>query len=157
MEMYRQILRIWEYMTQIGVGRIHMIAYKEFNAELIDEALGIYDRAGWNAYLGDKEKLIRAFQNSLYILGAFEGTRLVGFIRCVGDGEHIVYVQDLVVDLDYKRQGIGKTLLHKAMEEFKDVRMFTLITDANDEVDNAFYRANGMKTYTDCDLGGYLR
>lgn len=49
-----------------------MITYKEIGSEMIDDALEIYKRAGWMAYLGDKEKAIRTFNNSLYILGAFE-------------------------------------------------------------------------------------
>lgn len=61
---------------------------------------------------------------------------LAGFIRCVGDGEHIVYVQDLIVDVEYKRQGIGRTLIDKAVDKFSSVRMFTLITDSADEVSN---------------------
>lgn len=134
-----------------------MITYKEFNAELIDEVLQIYENAGWYAYLGDDEKLTRAFNNSLYILGAFDNEKLVGFIRCVGDGEHIVYIQDIIVDVEYKRQGIGRTLLSKIMEKYAHVRMVTLITDANDEVSNAFYRANKMHTYQANNIEGYLK
>lgn len=132
-----------------------MITYEEFGVERIDEVLEIYKRAGWCAYLGNDEKLVRAYQNSLYILGAFEGTRLVGFVRCVGDGEHIVYVQDLIVDVDFKRQGIGQALLRKAKEKYHDVRMFTLITDAADKDSNAFYRAVGMKAYSESGVTGY--
>lgn len=134
-----------------------MITYKEFGTERINEVVKIYERAGWSAYLSDHEKLVRAFENSLYILGAFEETRLVGFIRCVGDGEHILYVQDLIVDVEFKRRGIGKALLQKVMERYADVRMFTLITDAGDEQANAFYQAVGMKTYMDSGVAGYMR
>ncbi len=132
-----------------------MIAYKEFGTERMCEVVKIYERAGWSAYLNDHEKLVRAFENSLYILGAFEDAKLVGFIRCVGDGEHILYVQDLIVDVEFKRRGIGKALLQKAMEEYGDVRMFTLITDAGDEHANAFYHAVGMRSYVDSGIAGY--
>ena len=134
-----------------------MITYREINTEYMDEVTKIYENAGWLAYLGDKEKLSRAFSNSLYILGAFDENKLMGFVRCVGDGEHIVYVQDLIVDVEYKRQGIGKSLMEKAKEKFTNVRMFTLITDSMDEVSNSFYKTIGYKKYCDGGLVGYFR
>lgn len=131
--------------------------YRRFGAERVDEALSIYETAGWRAYLGNRGKLMRAFGNSLYLLGAFDGARLVGFIRCVGDGEHIVYVQDLIVHAEYRRRGIGKELMRRGMEEYRHVRMFTLITDGADEAANAFYRGIGMKPYAENGLAGYFR
>jgi len=60
--------------------------------------------------LQDDGKLMRAFDNSMYLLGAFEGDKLVGFVRCVGDGEHILVVQDLIVEPEHQKQGIGTHL-----------------------------------------------
>lgn len=134
-----------------------MITYREFGVDCMDEVIKIYEKAGWLAYLGNKEKLIRTFDNSLYILGAFEENNLLGFIRCVGDGEHIVYVQDLIVDVEYKRRGIGRELMERAMNQFMNVRMITLITDSADEVSNSFYKAIGLKKYDDNGLSGYFR
>lgn len=134
-----------------------MLTYKEFSVEFMEQVLKIYEKAGWKAYLEDGDKLERAYRNSLYILGAFEDTKLVGFIRCVGDGEHIIYVEDLIVDLEFKRRGIGRTLLQKAMEKYASVRMFTLITDAGDAVSNAFYKSVGMSVCMDGGLKGYYR
>ena len=81
-------------------GGTKMITYKEFGEELLEMVKEIYMQEGWWAYLGDDEKLARAFKNSLYTLGAFEGDRLTGFVRCVGDGEHILLVQDLIIEIN---------------------------------------------------------
>ena len=75
-----------------------MIEYREFGAEELSRVQALYEDAGWTAYLGGPDKLARAFAMSLYVLGAFQNGVLVGFVRCVGDGEHIVYVQDLIVE-----------------------------------------------------------
>ena len=88
-----------------------MIRYKEFDNTLIERVKEIYALEGWTAYLNSDEKLINAFDNSLYCLGAFDGDKLVGFIRCVGDGEHILLVQDLIVDKAYQKQGIGRRIV----------------------------------------------
>jgi hypothetical protein len=84
-----------------------MIEYKTFGSNLIEEVKEIYRAEGWNAYLQNDEKLIRAFDNSLYILGAFDCEKLIGFVRCVGDGEHIVIVQDIIVSKEHQKSGIG--------------------------------------------------
>lgn len=68
---------------------------------MIESIKDIYRKESWNAYLKDDEKLIRAFDKSLYIIGAFDNSKLIGLTRCVGDGEHILVVQDLIVDPEY--------------------------------------------------------
>ena len=88
-----------------------MIEYKEFRSELIEEICRIYQENQWRNYLGDKDKLSRAFERSLYVLGAFDEGNLVGFMRCVGDSEYILYVQDLIVKPTHYRQGIRKALI----------------------------------------------
>ncbi len=134
------------------------INYQTFDTELINQVLSIYEKNGWTAYLDDLEKLKRSFENSLYVLGAFDNGLLVGFIRCVGDGEHIVFIQDLIVDPDYYRQGIGKKLYSLVSNYFKDVRTFLLITDADDTRSNSFYKAMGMTDNNKtCPLKTYIR
>ena len=60
-----------------------MIAYRQFGIERIEEVYRIYEENGWTSYLGEKEKLIRAFERSSFLLGAFDEDRLIGFVRCV--------------------------------------------------------------------------
>ena len=134
-----------------------MIVYKEFDSSLITRVKEIYELEGWRAYLNNDEKLIRAFDNSLYLLGAFDGEELVGFVRCVGDGEHILLVQDLIVDKAYQKQGIGTTLFKMVWDKYKDVRMFQVNTDLEDEVDNRFYKSMGMKPLEEGHMISYFR
>ena len=121
-----------------------MIEYKELTSASLEAIKSLYQQHGWLAYLQDDAKLARAFDQSLYTLGAYDGEELVGFIRCVGDGEHIVLVQDLIVAETYLRQSIGKTLMQNIYEHFSDVRMLMLLTDAMDERANAFYQSLDM-------------
>lgn len=81
-----------------------MITYREISSAFLGEIKEIYSQARWTAYLNDSEKLKRAFDRSLFLLGAFDGPVLVGFVRCVGDGEHVLLVQDLIVREEYRRQ-----------------------------------------------------
>ncbi|MFR4163122.1 MAG: GNAT family N-acetyltransferase [Paraclostridium sordellii] len=134
-----------------------MINYKEFDSSMIEEIKDIYKKESWNAYLKDDEKLIRAFDNSLYIMGAFDNCKLVGFIRCVGDGEHILVVQDLIVELKYQQRGIGTYLFKTIMQKYSNVRMFMVVTDLEDIVDNKFYKSFNLKKLEDMNMVGYIR
>ncbi|MFC5631299.1 MULTISPECIES: GNAT family N-acetyltransferase [Streptococcus] len=115
-----------------------MISYQKFNYKNLEEVKTLYKEANWTSYLSDDEKLARAFKNSLWILGAFDNDQLIGFVRCVGDGEHILLVQDLIVATAYQRQGIGTTLLKQVWKTFSHVRMIQLNTDLYDEKANNF-------------------
>ncbi|TAN67259.1 N-acetyltransferase [Paraclostridium sordellii 8483] len=131
--------------------------YKEFDSSMIEEIKDIYKEESWNAYLKDDEKLIRAFDNSLYIMGAFDNCKLVGFIRCVGDGEHILVVQDLIVEPKYQQRGIGTYLFKTIMQKYSNVRMFMVVTDLEDIVDNKFYKSFNLKKLEDMNMVGYIR
>lgn len=124
-----------------------MLNYKEFDSSMIEEIKGIYKKESWNAYLKDDEKLIRAFDNF----------KLVGFIRCVGDGEHVLVVQDLIVEPKYQQRGIGTYLFKTIMQKYSNVRMFMVVTDLEDIVDNKFYKSFNLKKLEDMNMVGYIR
>lgn len=133
-----------------------MIAYKEFGSELIDQVMAIYRAEGWNLYT-EAEKVMRAFDKSLFVLGAFEQDKLAGFIRCLGDGEYDVYVSDLIVDKPHRRRGIGTTLFQMVLKKYQDIENFTLITGLEETENNFFYRSAGMKELRENRLIGYIR
>lgn len=124
---------------------------------MIKEIKEIYKKESWNSYLKDDEKLVRAFDNSLYFLGAFDAYKLIGFIRCVGDGEHVLLVQDLIIDPEYQQKGIGTYLFKTIMQKYYNVRMFMVITDIDDVVDNKFYKSFNLKEMKAMNMVGYIR
>ena len=125
--------------------------------DYFDDIKRIYKSANWLTYLKDDEKLKNAFKNSIYLLGAFEQNKLIGFIRCLGDGEHIVIVQDLIVDSNYYRQGIGTKLFKAVSKKYEDVRSFCLFTDIHDIRDNEFYKSLGMVKIEEREIISYIR
>ena len=134
-----------------------MLEYKQFGSERLEEIKDIYKEQGWTAYLKDDEKLKRAYDNSLYVYGIFDEDRLIGFTRCVGDGEHIVLIEDLVIKTEYQRQGLGTKLLQHVFEQYADVRMVSLYTDSVDVKANRFYRKMGMKPAEEKSMVSYVK
>ena len=124
----------------------------------------LYANAGWLAYLNDDSALERALNTSLYLLGAYavdasgtenQSEHLIGFARCVGDGEHVVLLQDLLVHSAWQRHGVGTHLMNACWERYDHVRSRMLVTDAHDSRANSFYRAQGLQTLEDQALIAY--
>ena len=83
----------------------------------------LYEDAGWTSYCEDIGRTMRGIAASQRIVTAWDDTTLVGMARCVGDGETIVYVQDLLVLGAYRRKGIGTALLRRLLAPYADVHM----------------------------------
>lgn len=107
------------------------------------EVLALYKSVGWSMYTRDPARLERALTYSLMVLGAYEGKQLVGLIRAVGDGETILFIQDLLVLPEYQRRGIGKQLIEALLARFHEVRQRVLLTD-DDPKTRSFYKAAGF-------------
>ena len=107
------------------------------------EVLALYKSVGWSMYTRDPARLERALTNSLTVLSAYEGKQLVGLIRAVGDGETILFIQDLLVLPEYQRRGIGKQLIEALLARFPEVRQRVLLTD-DDPKTRSFYKAAGF-------------
>lgn len=107
------------------------------------EVLALYKSVGWSMYTRDPARLERALTYSLMVLGAYEGKQLVGLVRAVGDGETILFIQDLLVLPEYQRRGIGKQLIEALLARFHEVRQRVLLTD-DDPKTRSFYKAAGF-------------
>lgn len=119
--------------------------YENFHLE---EIINLYQSVGWTNYLERINILEEAYANSLCVLGAYDSDRLVGIIRAVGDGQTIVFVQDIIVLPEYQRKGIGTKLLKAVMDKYHDVYQMELLTD-NTVKTKAFYRSVGFTASDD--------
>ena len=120
------------------------------------EILPLYEAVGWTNYTDRPEMLAAAYRNSLCVLGAYAGEKLIGVIRVVGDGVSIVFVQDLLVLPEYQRQGVGTQLLRAMMEQYADVYQIELLTD-NTPKTTAFYESLGLTRSDKFGCCSYLR
>ena len=110
---------------------------------------------GWTAYTSEPEALQQGFENSLLTLAAYEGEKLLGIIRVVGDGHTVVLVQDILVYPEYQRQGIGSALLGEILKRFYYVRQIQLVTD-NTEKTIAFYKSMCFSMLSDLGCCGFM-
>ncbi len=127
--------------------------YRKYNEK---EILNLYQSVGWVNYVNEPEMLKNAYANSLKIFGAYEGEKLLGIIRGVGDGYSIVYIQDIIVLPEYQRQGIGTALLKRVLATCEHVYQKVLITD-NTEKSIQFYKSLGFQMDTEIECRAFVK
>ena len=121
-----------------------MIGYKINDVVSFEEIFPLYEAVGWTNYTSNPIMLQNALEHSLFILTARdEEGKLIGFLRAVGDGYSIVYIQDIIVLPEYHRQGIGTQLLRQTLKYFNEVYQIILTTDSELKT-IAFYEDNGF-------------
>lgn len=113
------------------------------------QLINLYNRVGWTAYTQNPTKLELAIQNSLLTIAAIDEGKLVGLIRVVGDGVSIIYIQDLLVDPQYQKQGIGSQLVKQVLTRYQSVRQKVLLT-IDEPGTRFFYEKCG---FSSCDQG----
>ena len=126
--------------------------YKDIREE---ELQRLYGAVGWTAYTRDMPALLRGYENSLLALAAYEDGELLGIARAVGDGETVVFVQDLLVYPQRQRRGIGTALLRAVIERYPGVRQIQLTAD-DDPGTAAFYRSAGFTELKDAGCRGFM-
>ena len=137
------------------LGRLDMIKIIKETSVSIDDVLPLYQAVGWTNYTNQPEMLEQALSHSLAIYLAFDGEKIVGLIRLVGDGFSSVFVQDLIVLPTYQRQGIGSALMKEALGDFKEVYQIQLATEQT-EKNLGFYRFLGFETLSTYDCTGMI-
>ena len=121
-----------------------MIGYKKNDVVSFEEIFPLYEAVGWTNYTTNPTMLKNALEHSLFLISARdEEGKLIGFLRAVGDGYSIVYIQDIIVLPEYQRQGIGTQLLRQTLEYFNEVYQIILTTDSELKT-IAFYETNGF-------------
>ena len=120
------------------------------------EILPLYKAVGWSNYWEHPEMLEKAYAGSLCTLAAYEGEKLLGIIRCVGDGYSILLIQDILVYPEHQRKGIGTGLMQAVLEKYPHVYQIELATD-NTEKTVSFYKSLGFRPLQDIGCCGFIK
>ena len=121
-----------------------MITIKKQEFVKLEDVLHLYQAVGWTNYTNQPQMLEQALPHSLAVYLAFDGEKIVGLIRLVGDGFSSVFVQDLIVLPTYQRQGIGSALMKQALGDFKGAYQVQLVTEQTERT-LGFYRSMGFE------------
>lgn len=79
----------------------------------VAEHAAVFEAVGWRPYAPQAAEI--ALSNSLFAVLAFDGDRLIGMGRIVGDGGKFFYIQDFAVLPDYQGRGVGRLMMDRLM------------------------------------------
>lgn len=87
----------------------------------------------------------RMLEKSYLTLAFVKDDRLIGFCRAISDGVYKAFLFDVIVEADYKNQGIGRYIIETAMEhkKLRDVKHIELYCP---EEISPFYKKMGFET-----------
>ena len=92
------------------------------------------------------DKLVVAMRNFKTVYSAWDGDKLVGMICAMDDGVMNAYVHYLLVRPEYQGQNIGKQLIAKIKDHYRDYLRIVVVA-YNKEV--GFYENCGFTSATD--------
>jgi ribosomal protein S18 acetylase RimI-like enzyme len=109
-----------------------------------DKVTEMLKGAHWSIGIG-KEEVLQGAGNSALVVGAFNSEdEQIGFSRVVSDKTRFAYILDVIVDENYRKQGIGQAMIRYILNHsvLKDVYQWLLLTkDAH-----GVYRKVGFKS-----------
>jgi GNAT superfamily N-acetyltransferase len=121
-----------------------IITYKAGVIPPIEELIDLFNCSDYFP-IKDKTDLGRIatmFKNSNIVITAWENRKLIGLSRALSDFSYCCYLSDLCVRDEYKRQGIGQTLVELTKEKAGNECKLILQSSPNAIV---FYTKIGMK------------
>ena len=130
-----------------------MITYFE-KIPSAQEFSNLTESVGWGR--DDRAVVEMALKNTLFAVCAYDGERIVGFGRLIGDGAMFVYVQDVMVVPEYQSQKIGTELMNHIMKTVADYKAASPCLRAYlgaSKGKEKFYERFGFVTRSSADLG----
>lgn len=82
------------------------IRYNDFDA---DAFISLWN-AVWDG-APSREQTVLALEHSVFRVGIYDGDRLVGMARMIGDFGLCYYIKDVIVHPDYQGRGLGNLLM----------------------------------------------
>ena len=100
----------------------------------------LYEHVGWSRPANEEE--LREVLEAGPAVGAWDGERLVGFVRALSDGHLAAYVEDVMVHKDYRRSGVGERIMSRLLGEIRQSANVSLFCE---QPVARFYERNGFR------------
>ena len=102
-----------------------MVSYRINPAFDISEVIAVLRSSGLNRPADDPARLRCMFDHADLTVGAYDGSRLIGYARALSDRAWACYLADLAVTETYQGQGVGRAMVDRIRAEIGD-RVYSL-------------------------------
>ena len=93
----------------------YIVKYNELNAK---DFIYLWNSV-WDEAPTEKQVEL-AMNNTLFRVSAYDGEKLIGMARVIGDKGLNYYIKDVVVIPEYQKKGVGKLLVSELMKFIND-------------------------------------
>lgn len=123
--------------------------------ELPDAArwLKLREIAGLKGHKRPLDIAQKGLDNSIYGVSVYDGTKLIGMARIVGDGYTCFYLQDVIVDPNYQGYGIGRQIMDRILKYLDNVEENAIIGLMSAKGKEGFYERFGFVQRPTDELG----
>ena len=83
-----------------------------------EEYLELRKKVGWMQFPVEEAK--NCVENAYMLLCVRDDEEAVGVVRLLWDGGYVAFLSDVIVDLRFQGQGIGRTLVEAVIKRIKD-------------------------------------
>lgn len=90
------------------------------NINNVEEFNLLYDSVGWGHY--DKNLSEIALNNTFYSVSVYDENKIIGYGRIIGDTICFLYIQDIIVLLQYQNKKIDTKIMNKLLEKIEEVK-----------------------------------
>jgi N-acetylglutamate synthase-like GNAT family acetyltransferase len=104
------------------------ITYKLDVTPTPEQVIELYENSGLPRPTNDKDRIQKMYANSNLIITAWDKNLLVGVSRSITDWVWSCYLADLAVRDNYKKSGIGKTLIELTKQKVGEQSMVLLLS-----------------------------
>lgn len=118
---------------------VQYLSFKERQIEPAD-LMRLYRQADW--WEEREETQIKKVLNGGIAVGAWNDNELIGFARAVSDGEFRAYIEDVVMNEEYRKTGIGTMMVSRLLDELTHIDIISLFCE-KDLI--PFYEKNNFK------------
>lgn len=120
--------------------KVKMLKGKDIE-QIVDEAEAFYRDCGYEDGWGAIRK---AILGSEMVALAYDGGRVIGAGKMIGDGSRFSVIVDLVVDKEYRAKGIGTEIV-QTLAKASTASHINLYSDPKDPGLMDFYRKAGFE------------
>lgn len=124
------------------------------NVKNVEEFNFLYDSVGWGHYDNKISKI--ALDNTIYSVSVYDGNKIIGYGRIIGDLACFLYIQDIMVRKEYQRNKIGNkimTLLLDKIEDYRKIYPTLRVYLGASKNKERFYEKFGFISRKEADLG----
>ncbi|MBD8488846.1 GNAT family N-acetyltransferase [Echinicola sp. CAU 1574] len=107
----------------------------------VEQILELYEANHWSS-AEKPTALYKALMNSHSLVSAWDGAKLVGLANAISDGHLMVYFPHLLVLPAYQGKGIGKLIMERMEEKYRNFHMQMLTADGESV---GFYEKMGFE------------